>query len=60
MKDRQMTYKKGEKVVYDDRRLAKVVEAETGNGNVRVAYYDAYSGEQVRMWVSTLAIRRVK
>lgn len=55
-----MTYKRGEKVIYDDRRLAKVVEAETGNGNVRVAYYDAYSGEQVRMWVSTLAIRRVK
>ena len=51
-------YRKGEHVIYDDRRIAKIVEPETEKGNARIAYYDAFSGEEVRMWVDVRAIRR--
>jgi hypothetical protein len=52
-------YTKGEHVIFDDRRIAKVVEPETEAGNARIAYYDALGGENVRLWVDVSALRRV-
>lgn len=51
-------YRKGEHVIYDDRRIAKVVEHQTDKGNARIAYYDVMSGEMVKMWVDVQALRR--
>ena len=50
---------KGQHVIYDNRMMAKVVEGQTENGNARIAYYDTYSGETVRMWVDVKSIRKL-
>ena len=52
-------FTKGETAVYSDRRLIKVESSETDSGNVRISYYDAESGENIRMWVDARALLRV-
>lgn len=55
MKDEKLT--KGQHVIYDSRMMAKVVESQTENGNVRISYYDTHSGDTVKMWVDIKAVR---